>query len=251
MHHFVTAAAATEHRLSGVDPRLKLLASLALLGLAISSRGGLFPVLLAALCLGTALAIKVRPRLLLARLAQPFFIAGVLLVLKLFTGSGEEIGSCTLFGHAFVAHLDGLHAGLLIAGRIVAAVSVLLLLGFSTPFTELMAALAWLRVPRDLIEVALFAWRSLFVLFDDAQVVYSAQRNRLGYSGWKRSLASFGTLAGALVIKAFDSSQTLTTAMVQRGYDGTLPLCKHRPFRAGEVTCSSLLVVIMGALWLI
>lgn len=251
MHHFINAASAAEHRLSGVDPRLKLLASLVLLGLAISSRGGLFPILLAALCLGTSLAIKVRPRLLLARLAQPFFLAGVLLLLKLFTGGGAALGSFTLFGHPFVAHLDGLHAGLLIAGRIVAAVSVLLLLGFSTPFTELMAALAWLRVPRDLIEVALFAWRSLFVLFDDAQVVYYAQRNRLGYSGWRRSLASFGTLAGALVIKAFDSSQTLTTAMVQRGYDGTLPLCRHRPFRAAEVAATCGLVVVMGGLWLI
>jgi hypothetical protein len=36
--------------------------------------------------------------------------------------------------------------------------------GFATPFTELLAALAWLRVPRGLVEVTLFAWRYLFVL---------------------------------------------------------------------------------------
>lgn len=250
MHHFA-AAAVREDRLSHVDPRLKLLASLLLLVMAISSRGGLFPLLLAAFCLGTTLAIGVRPRLLLLRLIQPLFLAAVLILLKLFTGSGAVLAAFSVGGHPLVAHLDGLHAGLLIAGRIVAAVSVLLLLGFSTPFTELMAALAWLRVPRDLVDVAHFAWRFLFVLFDDAQVVYHAQRNRLGYSGWWRSLASFGTLAGTLVIKAFDSSQTLTTAMVQRGYDGTLPLYRHRPFRAGEVTASLLLVALMGGLWLI
>jgi cobalt/nickel transport system permease protein len=112
-----------------------------------------------------------------------------------------------------------------------------------------MAALSWLRVPRGLIEVAMFAWRYLFVLFDDAQVVYSAQKNRLGYAGYRRGFRSFGVLAGALVIKAFDSSQTITTAMVQRGYDGRMPLLRHRPFKMSEVVVSVSFVVIMGVMW--
>jgi cobalt/nickel transport system permease protein len=113
----------------------------------------------------------------------------------------------------------------------------------------MMAALAWLRLPRGFIEIALFAWRYLFLLFDDAQVVYSAQKNRLGYVGYRRGLRSFGTLAGALVIKAFDNSQNITTAMVQRGYDGTMPLLKHKPFRVAEVLVSLLVIVVMGVMW--
>jgi len=136
-----------------------------------------------------------------------------------------------------------------IAARIVGAVSVVALVGFSTSFTETMAALAWLRVPRGLIEVALFAWRYLFVLYEDAMVVYHAQRNRLGYAGYRRGLSSFGTLTGALVIKAFDNSQTITTAMVQRGYDGTLPLMRHKPFRLTEVAAALLVVAGLGVLW--
>jgi cobalt/nickel transport system permease protein len=112
-----------------------------------------------------------------------------------------------------------------------------------------MAALSWLRVPRGFIEVSLFAWRYLFLLLDDAQVIHAAQRNRLGYSGLRRGMRSFGTLAGALVLKAFDNSQTVTTAMIQRGYDGNLPLFRHRPFRRGEVAVSVLFVAAMGALW--
>jgi cobalt/nickel transport system permease protein len=128
-------------------------------------------------------------------------------------------------------------------------VSLVALLGFSTSFTDLMAALAWLRVPRGFIEIALFAWRYLFVLFDDAQVVYSAQKNRLGYVGYRRGLRSFGTLAGALVIKAFDNSQNITTAMVQRGYDGNMPILRHKPFRIAEVLASLLVIVVMGVMW--
>jgi cobalt/nickel transport system permease protein len=51
------------------------------------------------------------------------------------------------------------------------------------------------------------------------------------------------------VIKAFDASQTMTTAMVQRGYDGSLPMLKHRPFRLGEVAAAMLVVLGMGVLW--
>jgi len=137
----------------------------------------------------------------------------------------------------------------LIASRIAGAVSLTALLGFSTSFTGLMGALAWFRVPAGFIEVSLFAWRYLFLLMEDAQVVYAAQKNRLGYMGFIRGLRSFGTLTGALVIKAFDNSQNITTAMVQRGYDGTIPLIRQRPLKGVEVTLSFSFLACMGILW--
>jgi cobalt/nickel transport system permease protein len=80
-------------------------------------------------------------------------------------------------------------------------------------------------------------------------VIYNAQRNRLGYSSVGRGLSSFGTLAGSLALKAFENSENTTVAMVQRGYDGNIPMLKHKPFRVCEVFCASVIVVIMGAVW--
>jgi len=85
--------------------------------------------------------------------------------------------------------------------------------------------------------------------FRDALVNLPLPEERLGYAGYRRGLRSFGTLAGALVIKAFDSSQTITTAMVQRGYDGQMPLVSQKPVRIVEVVASLLVVVAMGMLW--
>ena len=237
------------HPLTRLDARVKLLCALALLVMVLSYRGTAFPLLLACLSIGLCLNLGVRPRLLLIRFAQPLFIAGMVLLLKLFAGGQTPLFSWSLLGVAISGYGDGLREGLLIVGRIVGAVSVVALVGFSTSFTDLMAALAWLRVPRGVIEVALFAWRYLFVLFDDAMVVYNSQKNRLGYAGYRRGLSSFGILTGAMVIKAFDNSQTITTAMVQRGYDGTMPLVRQKPFRLGEVALSLLFVVAMGVLW--
>ena len=214
------------HLLCRLDSRLKLLAGLALLVMVVSHRGVWFPLVVAAAGVGTCVNLGVRPRLLLVRFSEPLFIAIMVLILKALFSGQAVLWSCSIASLVISCHLDGLMEGIRIAGRIMGAVAVVATVGFATPFTDLLAALAWLRVPQGLIEVTLFAWRYLFVLADDAQVIHAAQKNRLGYVGFRRSFRSFGTLAGALVIKAFDASQTMTTAMIQRGYDGSLPLLR-------------------------
>jgi cobalt/nickel transport system permease protein len=186
---------------------------------------------------------------MLLRFAEPLFLAVVVVLLKSLCSGGEPIATLDLHWLQLPVSHDGLLEGCRIAARICGAVTLVAALGFATPFTELLAALAWLRLPRSFIEVTIFAWRYLFVLADDAQVIHAAQKNRLGYVGVRRSFRSLGTLAGALVIKAFDSSQTMTIAMTQRGYDGSLPLMKQRPFRASELLTSLLFVTAMGFFW--
>jgi len=237
------------HLLTRLDPRVKLISTLALLVMVISSGGFAFPLLLAALSLWLCLNLGVSIRDLLARFAEPLFIAVMVIILKLFFSGTLPLFSIHFLGVELVGHRDGLLEGLFIAFRICGAVSLTALLVFSTSFTELMAALAWLKVPAGFIEVALFAWRYLFALFDDAQVVYAAQKNRLGYAGLMRGIRSFGTLAGALVIKAFDNSQTITIAMMQRGYDGNMPLLRHRPLKFKEVVFAFSVLFCMGIIW--
>ncbi len=150
---------------------------------------------------------------------------------------------------AVSGHGDGLMEGLLIASRIAGGVSIVAVMGFATPFAETMAALSWLRMPRGLIEVMMFAYRYIFVLFEDAMVIYNAQKNRLGYSSVRRGLRSFGILSGSLVLKAFDNSQHTATAMLQRGYDGDMPMLKHKGFRLAEVAASLAFLTFMGVAW--
>jgi cobalt/nickel transport system permease protein len=249
MHHFIRQPQNETHPLTCLDARVKLLCALALLVMVISCKGIAFPLLVAGVCGGICLSLGVRPRVLALRFAEPLFVAGMVLLLKLFFAGTVPLFSFTIAGWEVVGHRDGLMEGVRIASRIFGAVTVVAAVGFATPFTDLMAALAWLRVPKGFIEVAFFAWRYLFVLLDDAQVVYAAQKNRLGYAGYRRGLRSFGTLTGALVIKAFDNSQNITIAMVQRGYDGTMPLLKHKPFKSVEVAAALLVVVGMGLVW--
>jgi len=234
---------------AAVDPRTRLLAAGLLLALVISSRGSAFPWQVAGICLPVALITGMQLRLLLLRMLHPLFIAAVILTLKTFLGGAEPVALVHVGTFTLAGRLEGLQEGLLISSRIMGAVSVAVLLGQVMTFTETMAALAWLRVPRGLVDVAMFAWRALFMLYDDAGVVYTAQKNRLGYCGMRRGLKSFGAMAGMLTIRAFDSSQAMTVAMTQRGYDGSLPLLRGSRLGGAQLAGLFLFTILATAAW--
>ncbi len=159
--------------------------------------------------------------------------------------------SMNMFGMKIIGHKDGLIEGIRITARIIGGVSLVVALGFATPFVEFVAALSWLRVPKAFIEIMMFAYRYLFMFMDDAITIYSAQKNRLGYAGIRKGLHSFGVLTGSLVLRGFEQSQKTADAMMQRGYTGDMPLLKGKPLRAMEITAALLVVISGGVVWMI
>lgn len=232
-----------------VDARVKILVALTVLIMVLSYRGVTLPLLVTLFCLSLCIKMRIPLKVFILRFSEPLFIAFVVLLLKLFFSGEDVLFSVNLMGLGIVGHKDGLMDGLNIVGRILGAVSVVAVLGFSTPFAELMAGLSWLKIPGSFIEILMFAYRYIFVLSEDAMVIYNAQKNRLGYSNIRRGLSSFGTLAGSLTLKAFENSQNTAVAMVQRGYDGNMPMLKHKPFRVSEIMTSLLFVIVMGIVW--
>ncbi|HTR45256.1 MAG TPA: cobalt ECF transporter T component CbiQ, partial [Thermodesulfovibrionales bacterium] len=181
-----------DHILSGIDARIKLAVAAVVLAMVLTYRGFLFPALTAVVCLVFCIRMKVPLRIFALRFSEPFFIAIMVVLIKfLFTGK-DVIFSMDIFGLTLAGHRDGLMSGLMIAVRIIGAVSVVAVLGFATPFTELMAGLSWFKIPKGFIEILMFAYRYIFVLLEEAMVIYSAQKNRLGYSSIRRGLSSFG-----------------------------------------------------------
>jgi cobalt ECF transporter T component CbiQ len=138
----------------------------------------------------------------------------VVFALRLFTTSGEPFFALHLAGVVFNATREGLRAGSLAAARVLAATSVLVLLGMVAPAHALFRALLWFRVPRSLVEIGLLMYRFIFVLLDLAADMATAQTLRLGYRGAARSLRSVGALAGAVLVKSLDQAARTSEAMV-------------------------------------
>jgi cobalt/nickel transport system permease protein len=239
----------SNHILGRVDGRLKVLLTGGILALVLSSTGFTFPLTIAAASLLLCGQMRVPVKAVFLRFSEPLLIAVILILMKLFFSGREPLFSVSLFGFTISGYREGLVEGLAMGSRITGAVSVVSVLGFVTPFSDIISALSWLRVPKGLIDILMFAYRYIFMLSDEAVIIYSAQKNRLGYSNLRRGLSSFGILAGSLTLKALEHSQCTALAMVQRGYDGAIPVMKHRRFKTSEVIGSALLVLIAVLLW--
>ena len=223
--------------------------SLAILAMVLSYKGFVLPIFMTILCLALCIRIRIPLRVFVLRFLEPVFIASIIVLLKFFFSGSDVLFSLDIMGIKIFGHSDGLIEGLMIASRILGAVSIVVFMSFSMPFVEFAAGLSWMRVPQGFIEILMFAYRYIFVLLEDAMVIYNAQKNRLGYSNIKCGLGSFGTLTGSLILKAFDHSHHITVAMIQRGYDGNIPILKHKPFKTVEVIFSVLFVIVVGVVW--
>ena len=239
----------TDHWLSRVDARLKLGVALAVLVMVLTHQGLVFPWLVTAAALALLFQMGIPFKAYLIRLSEPLFIILMLIFLKTFFTGQEVLYSFQPGGWTLSVHWDGLMEGLRIGSRIIGAVSVVAILSFCTSFTHLVAGLSWFRIPKSLIEILLFAYRYIFVLLDEAQVIYQAQKNRFGYASLARGVQSFGTLTGSLILRVFEHSQNVSVSMVQRGYDGHLPLMKQRAFKTGEILASFGWIAVLGVLW--
>ena len=241
----------SDHFLSKIDIRAKLIVVIALLVMVLSYKGILFPLLVAVGCFLLCIKMRIPARVLFLRMAEPLFLAGVVLLLKLLFTGHEVFFTANLFGLKISGHRDGLIEGLTIASRIIGGVSLIAAFGFATPFTEIMAGLSWLRIPKQFIEIMIFAYRYIFVFLEEGLTIYNAQKNRLGYAGIRKGMKSFGVLAGSLVIRGFDQSQKTSEAMIQRGYTGDMPLLKNYPLRFGELAIAMVFIVFAGVVWMI
>lgn len=249
MHHRAIPVH-TGYFLARIDTRARLLCALFAIICVISQSGLLFPALVFLACSATIIAIGIRMRHYLLRLAEPFMIGLVLIIIKSLSGN-DPLAAWLPGSWQITIFQDGLLTGCAIALRIVASVSVLLLLAFSCSFTDLLTALSWYRVPRGLIEILLFAHRSLTAMHEEASTIYQAQRNRLGYASTRQGLRSFGILAGTLTLRAFDQSQSTALAMMQRGYTGHLPVGDCRKLRKHDFSAVLLFAASIGALWIV
>lgn len=178
-----------------VDARVRLAAALAAWTVALVTPHAATAAAVALLALALRLAVAPPARALLAPLAIAA-VAALLLV----TASEGRAGSAPL-----------------LFGRIVAAGWVGSALLSSVSRSELLATLAWGRVPPALLELVATADRQRHALQAFASTVRDAQRLRLGWSGTRRALRSAGALAGLSFCQAVAQAEITSDALALRG----------------------------------
>ena len=109
------------------------------------------------------------------------------------------------------------------------------LLGATTPVSDLIRGLEAMRVPRLLTLIAAFMYRYLFVIRDEMR----RMRTALSARGYRpRSLlaiAPLGRMVTALFLRSYGRGERVYLAMASRGYRGAMPQLVPLRLGAAEV----------------
>jgi cobalt/nickel transport system permease protein len=208
------ALALRDTPLARLDPRAKVIATLAFILVVVSfDRYALAPLLpLAAYPLALAALGDVPARMLVRKLliAAPFAV-----LVGLFNPLLDR-APLVVFGDIGIAGGWVSFASILLRFALTVSAALLLLAG--TGMQPLTAALGRLGVPSVFTAQLAFLYRYAFVLGGEASRVATARRLRGG--GSAAGLAEYGPLVGHLLLRAFDRAQRIHQAMRARGFDG-------------------------------
>ena len=206
--------------LQGLDPRVKvitLVLFIILVGLAQS-----LPVLILIFACShfyASLLSKVPRVLFLKRLFIfiPIFTA-VIAIPALFITPGVPLLS--LAGKTIITEQGARTAGFLVM-RVMDSLSLGLLLVLTTPWTKLLAALRWLRLPSLIVAVLGMTYRYIFLLLHTTNAMFLARRSRIigGFSG-DENRRWLGRALVTTMMKSQYLSEEVYLAMLSRGYQG-------------------------------
>lgn len=120
-----------------------------------------------------------------------------------------------------VGHLALYHEGLVQGGmaglRVLADTAWAGLLFLTTPFTEILDALRWFRVPVVVADTLGFMYRYIFLLWEEFSAMRVSARARGGLLGWRREWHTTGTITAQVFLRAYDRAQRIQQAVQARG----------------------------------
>lgn len=117
---------------------------------------------------------------------------------------------------------SSLKQGIRLIASSLGAVSCLCFLSCNTPMNSLFDTLRRTKLPSFLVSLAELIYRYLFLLWEEAQAIHTAQHCRLGYSSFLGSITSMGNLLSSVFLRAYQRCDRIYAALESRGYNGDL-----------------------------
>jgi cobalt/nickel transport system permease protein len=198
------------------DPRLKT--ALSVLAMALNVLFAKAWLSGSLLLVAAALAVYSRCpwKLVLLFLLAPAW-ATLILVLGMAFGFGTQplvhLGPLTLYK-------DGLAMGLNASLRVAADVAWAGLLVITTPFTGMLEALRWFRVPRVIVDTLATIYRYVFLLYDEFISMRASAQARGGFSRYSSTASTSGLIAAQIFMRSYDRAGRVWQAMQARGGEG-------------------------------
>jgi len=265
MHvHFLDPYRPRTSLIHQLDPRVKLVLTLAFIFTVALTPPGAWPVyiLLLAIIISVELLSDLGVGYVIKRavLAFPFVLAALPII---FTVPGPTLASFSIGPWTLAISIPGLERFFSIAIKSWISVQAAIVLAASTSFPDLLVAMRAIRIPRMLVAVFSLMWRYLFVLADETVRLIRARSARSGDSGlpglkkggsvlWRARVT--GGMAGNMFLRALERSDRIYMAMLSRGYDGeirSLPLPKLKTSQLAVLAAGLVVLALLLLLSLV
>lgn len=173
---------------------------------------------------------KIKSRFYLHLLIYPtLFVAVSCLILALLFGRGESFIEFALPWFTWTIFKEGISMSVITFFRVEGALSCLFFLVLTTSITDLCIILRRAHIPKVLVELALLIYRYIFVFLEISVKMTTAQKLRLGHSGWLKRIRSIALLSGNLFIRTLEQGERTFVAMNARGYNGDIQVLEELP----------------------
>lgn len=243
-HDYIDRYSTLESPVHALDPRAKTLALFAVVIVCVTTppREWWSFCIYAAVVVIIATASRVPARYLLTRV---LVVVPFIFVVAVFVPFAHQGGGSFDLGLFHVSR-QGLIILWNVTVKSLIAVSCLILLSSTTPFSDLMHGLERLHVPRFFTLVASFMYRYLFLIIDEAERMSRARDSRNFRGRWIWHSKVIGYMIASLFLRSQERSERVYQAMCARGFDGTFPRWGEPRMQAadyffmGTVVCAAL-----------
>ena len=232
-HSFIDRYSDLDSLIHSLDPRTKLITSLAFIVAVVLTPVSNWRVFAFYFCLIAALLIisKLPPLYVLKRSLVIFPFVLLIAIFIPFFKSGEVAGSYNIWLWQVSVTYDGL---LILANVVVKAwlsILSLILLSATTKFTELLKGLRQLGVPKIIVLILSFMYRYVFVLVDEVMRMRRARDSRNFGGSRLHQLRTIGNMIGTLFIRSYERGERIYAAMLSRGFDSNVRSLRQLSFK--------------------
>lgn len=223
-HSFIDEYSGRDSFIHRLDPRTKLLGSLAFILAVVLTTPGNWRLYAVYLCVITGLLLLSRLPLghILKRSLVIFPFVIMVAVFAPFFKQGQVAASCDIGPWQIAVTYEGLAVLVNVTVKSWLCMLCLIVLSSSTKFEELLRGMYRLKVPQVFVLITSFMYRYMFVLADQAMRMQMARDSR--NFGMKRSniFRTLGNMVGMLFIRSYERAERIYSAMLSRGYNGEI-----------------------------
>ena len=234
--------------LQSLDPRVKLVSFLLFIVTvslvhSLPVLGGIF-----ALIFLMSLASKISSRFFLKRVLifVPIFTL-VIAIPALFLTPGQPL--VNLAGKVIITQQGALSASFLLL-RVTDSLSLGVLLILTTPWSNILVALRWVRVPSIIVDIMGMTYRYMFLLLHSANSMFLARRSRvIGSFSGSENRRWLGRALATTMAKSQRLSEDVYLAMLSRGYQGEVRVLNEFSLKRRDFLWIAFSLVVIAALF--